>query len=178
LLDRVDGDLSRLARLSVEEIRALKVKGIGKARAVAIVAALELARRRPAMESGLRGSITSSKDIYELMAPRLADLGHEEFHVIFLNRANKIIANESMSTGGLSGTVADPRRIFKRALDHKASYIIACHNHPSGNLKPSPADLKLTRNLADSGKLLEIQLLDHVIITDGQYYSFADDGKL
>lgn len=178
LLAKVDNDISRLARMTVEEIVDLNVKGIGSARAIALVAALELGRRRQPLERSFKGKITSSRDIFEAMAPKLADLTHEEFHVIFLNRANKVIASEPISRGGIAGTTADQRVIFKRALDHKASYIIACHNHPSGNLKPSAADLKLTHALVQAGKLLDILVLDHVIVTETAYYSFADEGKL
>lgn len=177
LLKEVDNDMGALGKMSVENIISLKVKGIGKARAIAIVAALELGRRRQSAGVKEKGSITSSKDIFELMA-HLGDLSHEEFHVIFLNRANKIIAQECLSNGGIAGTAVDARKLFKRALDHKASYIVACHNHPSGNLKPSPDDLKLTRNIAEAGKVLDILLLDHVIVSEASYYSFADDGKL
>jgi DNA repair protein RadC len=182
LLHKVEFDLGRLGRMSVEEIIQLNVKGIGKARAVAIAAALELGRRRQSASAEqsrrARNRITSSREIFDYMAPKLADKSHEEFHVIFLNRSNVIITHECMSSGGLAGTVADPRVIFKRALDHKASYIAACHNHPSGNLRPSPADLKLTRSLSEAGRLLDIVLLDHVIVAESSYYSFADDGKL
>jgi DNA repair protein RadC len=177
LLARVENDVGALSRMSVHDIVKLKVKGIGNARAIAIVAALELGRRRQSATIRDKGKITSSRDLFELMAP-LGDLTHEEFHVVYLNIANKIIAQERLSSGGLVNTAVDARMIFKKALDHKATYIAVAHNHPSGNLKPSPADLKLTRALSDAGKLLDIGLLDHVIISDSSYYSFADDGKL
>lgn len=176
LLERF-GDLAELARSSVEEIMRLEIKGLGRAKAVAIVACFELGRRRQAHRL-TNERITSSKDIYERIWPKLADKPHEEFHAIFINRSNYVIREECMSIGGLSGTVADQRLIFKRAIEHRASYLAVAHNHPSGSLKPSQADVRLTRSIVDGGKLLDIILLDHLIITDSSYYSFADDGRL
>ena len=120
--------------------------------------------------------ITGSKDAVDIFQPLLGDLLHEEFWVLFLNRANRIISKQQISTGGMSGTVADPRMIFKAALDQKALSIILCHNHPSGNIQPSTADIQLTKNIVEAGKVLEISVLDHVIITQTGYYSFADEG--
>jgi len=176
ILGQVGNDLNELGRLSVEQL--IKVKGIGKAKAIAIVAALELGRRRQSVEVKSRAIITGSKDIFEYMAPQLIDLDHEEFHVMFLNRSNRVIKTEAISSGGMAGTIADPRMIFRRALELKAIYIAVCHNHPSGNVKPSPSDLRLTRSLSEVGKMMDITLLDHVIIGGSEYYSFADEGKL
>ena len=176
ILGQVGNDLNELGRLSVEQL--IKVKGIGKAKAIAIVAALELGRRRQSVEVKSRAIITGSKDIFEYMAPQLIDLDHEEFHVMFLNRSNRVIKTEAISSGGMAGTIADPRMIFRRALELKAIYIAVCHNHPSGNVKPSPSDLRLTRSLSEVGKMMDITLLDHVIIGSSGYYSFADEGRM
>lgn len=178
LLATVGNDLGQLAKLAVEDILRLDVKGIGKARAIAIVAALELGRRKQGAGLKYKGKILSSRDVFELMSPLLGDHSHEEFHVIFLNRSNSIIAQEPVSKGGFSGTVADVRMIFQRALTHRATGVIACHNHPSGSLKPSPQDVRLTQGLVEAGKVMDISLLDHVIVTATGYYSFADDGKI
>jgi len=125
-----------------------------------------------------RKKITSSVDVYEVIQPRIADLKHEEFWILLLNKANKIISKHDISKGGISGTVADTRVIFKLAVEDLATSIILCHNHPSGNLTPSDADIKLTKKLKDSGILMDIPILDHIIVSDGGYYSFADEGVL
>jgi DNA repair protein RadC len=176
ILGQVNNNLQELSKLSVGELK--KFKGIGEAKAIAIVAAMELARRRKNTETIKRDKITGSTDIYELMRPLFLDLPHEEFWVVLLNRSNAIIKKEFVSRGGVSGTVVDPKIIYKLALENLASSIVLCHNHPSGNLKPSDADVKLTKKLKDAGVLLEIPVLDHMIITDAGYYSFADEGVL
>jgi len=170
-----DNDLNKLAGLTVDELK--RVKGIGEAKAISIVSALELGRRRKRITSD-SFRITSSSDAYDYLAPDLLDLKHEEFWVIFMKRDNKVISKKSISAGGVTGTIADPKIIFKLALDKLASSIIVAHNHPSGNLKPSQADLNITRKIKDAGKLLEISLLDHLILGDQEYYSFADEGVL
>lgn len=175
ILEHNDNDLNRVARLGVHDLK--KFDGIGDARAINIVSALELGRRR---KSGSEDTprITSSRDVHTLMKPVLSDLSHEEFWLILLNRANKVIKKQNISQGGISGTVADPKLIFNHALNQLASGIILVHNHPSGNTKPSEADKRLTKQLAEAGKLLEIAVLDHIIFTDNDYFSFADESML
>jgi DNA repair protein RadC len=176
LLAKVDNNLHDLARLSVKDLT--KIRGIGEARAVTIVAALELGRRRSSLDHEDRPRITCSRDVFELLRPTLMDLPHEEFWVLLLNRANRVIKRMQISQGGVSGTVADPRIIFKSALEELASGIILAHNHPSGNLTASQADRDLTRKLTEGGRLLDVQVLDHVILAGQRYYSFADEGLL
>ncbi len=176
ILQQVGNDLSELSRLSVRDLG--KYKGMGEVKAITIVAALELGRRRRESEALKKQKISSSADVAAIFQPSLADLLVEEFWVLLLDRANQIITRFNMSRGGTSGTVVDPKIIFKAALEHRASGIILCHNHPSRNNKPSDADLKLTRNLKQSGELLEIKVLDHIIIAGSAYYSFADEGQL
>lgn len=176
VLAQAGNNLNELARFSVKELQ--KIKGIGEAKAISIVAALELGRRRKETEFAQKTRITSSNDIYQLMKPELMDLPKEEFWVLLLNRANRLIRKERISSGGISGTVADPKIIFKSALEHYASSLILIHNHPSGNLKPSDADLELTRKMKAAGKLLEIPVLDHLIFSDTGYLSFTDEGLM
>ncbi|QSE97396.1 RadC family protein [Fulvivirga lutea] len=169
-------NLNELARLSVKELT--KFKGIGEAKAISIVAALELGRRRNDSEVIRKPKITSSKDVFEIMKADLLDLQHEEFWVLLLNRSNLIIKKQLISSGGVSGTVADPKLIFKSALEELASGLILIHNHPSSNLKPSQQDINLTKKMVDAGRLLEIPVLDHVIFTNESYFSFADEGMM
>ena len=176
ILDRVSNNLNELGKLSVKDL--MKFKGIGEAKAIGIVAALELGRRRKGSDMIKRQKITSSKDIFELFKPMLTDLPHEEFWILLLNRANKVIKPIRISQGGVSGTVADTKIIFLSAIESLASSIILCHNHPSGNLKPSDSDISLTRKLKEAGKVLEIGVLDHIIFSDNGYYSFADEGMM
>jgi DNA repair protein RadC len=178
LLGRAGNDLNELAKLSVADILEMEINGIGKAKAVSIVAAMELSRRRQHALYKEKTKVTGSRDIARIMQPRLADHPHEEFWVIYLNRGHRIISEERISVGGLSGTVADIRLIFKQAVSNLASAIIACHNHPSGNLEPSQADIQLTRRLKKAGQLLEVNLLDHLIVAESGFYSFADEGVL
>jgi len=175
ILDQYNNDLNKIAQLSVKDLT--KFKGIGNARAINIVSALELGRRRKPEETKA-DRITSSADVYESMKPELADLPHEEFWLLLLNRANKIIKKQPISQGGVSGTVADPKIIFNHALNHLASSVVLIHNHPSGNLKPSETDKRLTKQLFEAGKLLEIAVLDHLIYTNNGYFSFADENLL
>ena len=176
ILQSVQNDLNQLARLSVKDLA--KFKGIGEAKAITIVSALELGRRKKATESAEKPRIKSSSDAYEVLRPYLSDLSHEEFWIILLNRANEVIKCEKISSGGVSGTVADPKIIFKYALENLASAMILSHNHPSGNLSPSQADRDLTKKLKAAGNNLDIPVLDHLIFTDKTYFSFADEGIL
>lgn len=176
ILRKIDNDLNQLAKLSVKDLG--KFKGIGEARAITIVAALELGRRRKETESREKPKITSSRDAYEVLRPHLMDLPHEEFWVVLLNRANQVLRPVQVSAGGVSGTVADPKIIFKVALEHLASSVILAHNHPSGNLQPSQADKDLTRKLKNAGQMLDLPVLDHLILSDKTYLSFADEGIL
>ena len=178
ILNLVDNDLNALGKLSVQDILDMKVKGIGTAKTIAIIAALELGRRRQSADRKKRTSISSSADVAKLFQPKLADHVHEEFWVLMLNRANLVIHEECISSGGLAGTVADIRIIYKQAISRLASSIIVCHNHPSGNLKPSEADIELTKKLKDAGQLMDIQMLDHVIVSETGYFSFADEGLI
>ncbi|MGW8122243.1 RadC family protein [Roseivirga echinicomitans] len=176
ILSQSNNDLNTLAKQSVTELQ--KFKGIGEAKAISIVSALELGRRRKAFESAKKFKISNSKDAYELMKPELMDQPVEQFWVIMLKRNNEVIQKRVISLGGVSGTVADPKVIFKKALEDLASGIILVHNHPSGNLTPSQADIKLTEKLKSAGNLLEIPVLDHIIFCDEGYYSFADESML
>ncbi|HNP18078.1 MAG TPA: DNA repair protein RadC [Fulvivirga sp.] len=176
ILNGSDNNLNELARLSVKDLT--KYKGIGEAKAISIVAALELGRRRKDTESIKKPKITSSSDVYNLVKSDLLDLSHEEFWVLLLTRNNQVIKKQLISSGGVSGTVADPKLIFKSALEELASSIILIHNHPSGNLKPSDQDVKLTKKMVEAGRTLEIPVIDHVIFTNESYFSFADEGIL
>jgi len=176
ILGKAEYNLNELSKMSVKEL--MDFKGIGEAKAISIVAALELGRRRKEASVTKRDRITTSKDAVEIFQPLLGDHIHEEFWILFLNRANMVIAKQAISSGGMSGTVVDPKIIFKAALDHKASSIVLCHNHPSGNNQPSEADIKLTKNIVAAGKVLEISVLDHIIVTQNSYYSFADEGMM
>jgi DNA repair protein RadC len=176
IVDSVDNDLSVLSKLNIHDL--MKFKGIGEAKAISIIAALELGRRRKETETVERKKIGSSKDAYQLMYESLVDLPHEEFWVIFLNRANQVIKKDRISIGGITGTVADVRMIFKMAIENLSCGIILVHNHPSGNTEPSNADTLLTNKLKEGGKLLDIPVLDHLIFTDNSYFSFADEGLI
>ncbi len=171
-----NNNLNELARLSVKDL--MKTKGIGEAKAITIVAALELGRRRKEQDPEEKPKINSSKDAFDLLKGEMMDLPKEEFWVLLMNRANRVIKKKRVSEGGVSGTVADPKIIFKLALEELASGIIVAHNHPSGNLQASQSDIDLTRKLKEAGKFLEIQLLDHLIIANQKYLSFADEGMI
>lgn len=176
ILASVGNNLNDLGKLSISEL--IKFKGIGEAKAISVMAALELGRRRKETDLVKRDKISTSKDVYDIMKPILLDLPHEEFWLLILNRANLVIKKELISRGGVSGTVVDTKIIFKAAVENYACSIIICHNHPSGNLKPSEADIRITKNIKDAGKLMEIPLLDHLIITENGFYSFADEGMI
>ncbi|RVU00210.1 JAB domain-containing protein [Mucilaginibacter limnophilus] len=176
ILHRYDNDLNKLGKATIADL--CKFKGVGEAKAISIIAALEIGRRRADTDIKVLDEITASRDAYNIMRRHLADLNHEEFWIILINRANKVITKELVSKGGLSGTVADPKIIFHMALQHQASAIILIHNHPSGNLKPSQLDIELTKKIANAGRMLDINVLDHLIITDSGFYSFADEGVM
>jgi len=176
LLAGVNNNLNTLGKLTIADLT--KIHGIGNARAVTIAAALELGRRRKLAEIPEVVQIKCSKDVADIFQPILSDLVHEEFWILFLNRSNRIINRMKLSQGGISGTVTDVRLAMKKAIEYLASGIIICHNHPSGNLNPSEADSRITQKIKDAGNLLDIQLLDHLIISDKDYYSFADNGLI
>lgn len=179
LMHLVDHDLSKLSSIPPEGL--MTVSGIGNAKALQLSAALELGRRRQKLLTHMAQKacfIRSSEDVFNRFVIRLADLSHEEFWLILLRRSNEIIAEVMISKGGLTGTVADPKVIFSKALSFRAAGIIAIHNHPSGNVRPSRADRELTKNLQWAGKLLDCPLLDHVIVSRNRYFSFADEGDL
>lgn len=176
LLDMTGHDLHHLARLTANDL--MKFEGIGEAKAITILSALELGRRRKATDVMRKPKINSSRDAYELMKPDLMDIQHEEFWVMLLKRNHEVIKKERISSGGVSSTIADPKIIFKKALDELASYVILAHNHPSGSLKPSHEDIQLTKKLKSAGKTLDIPVLDHIIFTDHNYFSFADESML
>jgi len=176
ILNHANNNLNSLAKYSVKDLT--KFKGIGEAKAISIVSALELGRRRKDTCQEKRIKINSSQNVYDVMKPDLLDQKLEQFWLVLLNRANYILQKIQISLGGISGTVADPKVIFKYALDNHASSIILVHNHPSGNLKPSEADIKLTSKMKDAGKLLEMPILDHLIFTDQGFFSFADQNYL
>ena len=176
ILHSLNNDLDKLGRLSVSELS--RFKGIGEAKAISIIAALELGRRRKEAEVVNVIKISGSSDIYSLMRRYFEDLNHEEFWIVLLNRANKVISKHLISKGGQAGTIADPKIIFQTALENHAASIILSHNHPSGNLKPSQADISLTQKLVSAGNMLDISVLDHLIFTNSAYYSFADEGMI
>lgn len=176
ILSSVENKLGSLARLQVDDLK--KFRGIGEAKAVTIVAALELGRRRREEKGQLQQRITTSREAYELMSGVLSDLDHEEFWVILLSRSQRFKDKLCISRGGIAGTVVDMRLIFKPAIEKLASGIILCHNHPSGNLRPSSHDIDLTKKVVRSGEMLDIRIYDHVIFTDDGFYSFADEGLI
>lgn len=169
-------NLNDLGKLSVREL--MKIKGIGEAKAISIVAALELGRRRQSMALREKATVTGSSDVAQNLQVLLKDYKHEVFAVLFLNRANRVNHFQIISEGGITGTVADPRIILKKALEEDAVSLILCHNHPSGSLKPSKADEELTLKIKEAARYFDIKVLDHVIVSDEGYYSFADEGIL
>ena len=169
-------NLVELGKLSVKDL--MKIKGIGEAKAITIAAALELGRRRQSSESLEKAIVSSSSDIANYLQTALKDYHHEVFAVIFLNRSNKVNHFQIVSEGGITGTVADPRVILKKALEQNAVSIILCHNHPSGSLRPSRADEELTTKIKEAARFLDIRVLDHIIVSEDGYYSFADEGLL
>ena len=176
LLKEAGNNLNLLAKQTIPEL--CKFRGIGEAKAIAIVAALELGRRRKDAPGEERPMIQSSKDVFALMQQFYADLNHEEFWIVLLNNANRVISKQLISRGGTAGTVVDVKVVFQLVLQHGATSLVLTHNHPSGSLKPSNEDLQLTRRLVQAGTLLDVRVLDHVIFTDQGYHSFADAGQL
>ncbi|MCB0521171.1 MAG: DNA repair protein RadC [Lewinellaceae bacterium] len=176
IMESVQNNLNELGKRSLSEL--MKFKGVGEAKAITIAAALELGRRRQFSTMLERPVIKSSRDAYEIIAPRLTDMAHEEFWMLLLNKGNKVLGQEKISTGGTDATVVDSKVVFRKAIEGQAINLILCHNHPSGTLRPSPADLDLTKKLKQAGEIIGIQVLDHLIVTDAGYFSFADEGIL
>lgn len=176
ILEGVDDNLTELGRLSVHDLR--KNHGIGPARAIAIAAALELGRRRNEAPPSGKAVVIKSQDAFAILKPVMQDKPYEEFWILLLNRANRFIRRECISEGGISGTVVDPKKIFKIVLDYHATGIILGHNHPSGNTKPSESDIRITNKIVEAGKLLEVSVLDHLIVTDTGFFSFSDQGMM
>ncbi len=176
ILSSINNDLNKLGKLTISDLT--KFNGIGKAKAISIIAALELGRRRKDSESEKKETIKSSNDAYTIMLNVFSDLPHEEFWVVYLNRKNEVLKKENISKGGINGTVADVKIIFKHAIEQLASSIVLFHNHPSGSLTPSNEDIKLTKKIKDTGVLMDTPVIDHIIIGEKKYYSFADEGIL
>ncbi len=176
ILVSVDNNLNELTKLSVSEL--LKFKGIGEAKAISIITALELGKRKRLQKALSQSVVNCSKSVYEIMQPIIGDLRHEEFWIIYLNNSNKIVYKTQLSKGGLTGTFVDIRLVFKKAIEVLSTGVILCHNHPSGTLKPSKADKGLTLKIQKAGKTLDIKVLDHLIITENAYFSFADTNLL
>jgi len=176
IMQSAGNNLNALGAFSVNDLK--KHKGIGEAKAVTIVSALEIGRRRKAADVTERKKITCSSDLFELFYSFTADLPHEEFWAVYLNSANKIIDTVNISSGGIAGTVADVRQIMKFGIEKLATAMAICHNHPSGNVNPSNADIQLTKKIFNAGQIMNIQLLDHIIVGDKNYFSFADENIL
>jgi DNA repair protein RadC len=174
ILASAENNLNTLGKMSVSQL--MQFKGIGEAKAISIAAALELGRRRRAEDAIELKKITSSKAVFDIMQPIIGELPHEEFWVLYLNNSNKVIYKAQLSKGGITGTVVDIRIIFKMAFEQNATGLILSHNHPSGKLIASEADLKITKRVKEAGQTLEIQVLDHLIITENGYLSFQDEG--
>lgn len=176
MLSQSANNLNELGKLSVKQL--MTFKGIGEAKALTIVAAMELGRRRRAEEALEKKKISSSASVFELMQPEIGELPHEEFWIIYLNNSNKVIEKFALSKGGITGTLVDVRLALKKALELGATALILTHNHPSGNLNPSSSDKQLTQKLKTAGESLDIKVLDHIIVTEKSYFSFADEGLI
>jgi DNA repair protein RadC len=176
ILNLTNDNLNDLARLTITDLKT--IKGIGEAKAITIAAALELGRRRKDEAAKEVEIIRGSKDIYKYFEPILSDLPHEEFWILLLARNNRVIGRKKISEGGVSGTVVDAKILLKHAIENLASSIVLCHNHPSGSLTPSVADVQLTKNLKGGAKLIDISVIDHLIIGHHEYFSFADEGMI
>tara|TARA_R110000868_G_scaffold65177_2_gene195338 strand:- start:879 stop:1571 length:693 start_codon:yes stop_codon:yes gene_type:complete len=174
ILKSVDNNLNALGKLSIAQL--MLFKGIGEAKAISIIAAMELGRRRRTEDILELTKVTSSKVVFEIMQPIIGELPHEEFWIVYLNNSNKILSKAQLSKGGITGTLVDVRIVFKSALELGATGLILCHNHPSGTLVPSEADKQITKKLKSAGDSLEIKVLDHLIITETNYFSFVDEG--
>lgn len=176
ILASVHNNLVELGKLSVNDL--MRFKGVGNAKAVTIVAAMELGRRRRAGEALEKEKVTSSRSVYEYLQPLIGDLPHEEFWILYLNNANRIIRSNQLSKGGITGTLVDVRLVFKDAIQLGAVGVILAHNHPSGTIKPSHSDIGLTKKLKQAGDSLDIKVLDHLIVAEKSYFSFADENML
>lgn len=176
ILASTENNLSELGKLSIKQL--MQFKGIGEAKAISIIAALELGRRRRGVEALERKKITSSKSVFEFLQPVIGELPHEEFWIVYLNNSNKVIQKNQLSKGGITGTLVDVRLVLKTALEVGAVGLVLAHNHPSGNLKPSQADKQLTQKLKTAAESLDIKVLDHLIVTENAYFSFADENIL
>ena len=174
ILASVDNNLNAIGKLTLKQL--MEFKGIGEAKAITIIAALEIGRRRREEDAVTLKKISSSKSVFELMQPIIGELPHEEFWILYLNNSNKVIYKAQLSKGGITGTVVDIRLVFKMALEHNATSIILTHNHPSGKLLASDADIQITKKLKLAGQQLDITILDHIIITENGFYSFQDEG--
>jgi len=174
ILASASDNLNSLSKLTIAQL--MNFRGVGEAKAITIVAALELSRRRRVEETAKLEKITSSKMVFEIMQPIIGELSHEEFWVLFLNNFNKVISKAQLSKGGITGTIVDVRLVFRLALENGATSLILCHNHPSGNLQPSNADKQITKKIKLGGESLDVKVLDHLIITETKYYSFVDEG--
>lgn len=176
ILHSVSNNWHNLSLMQISDL--MKFKGIGEAKAISIATALEIGRRRASQEVPEKVQVSSSRESYKVLLPFLSDLHTEEFWAIYLNQNNRVLGKSKLSSGGINQSVVDVRILFKTALEHFSTGIIIAHNHPSGNLKPSSEDLKITKQIAEAGKILNIQLLDHLIIAQNSYLSFADEGLL
>ncbi|KQT35453.1 hypothetical protein ASG22_00020 [Chryseobacterium sp. Leaf405] len=176
ILDSVNNNWNQLSLLSVKDL--MKFKGVGEVKAISIATALEIGRRRSSQEIPEKPVVSKSNDAYLVLKNHLSDLRTEEFWAIFLNQSNKVIHIAQLTQGGINQSIVDVRILFKTALDHFSTGIIISHNHPSGNLKPSKEDIDITKKIKEAGNMLSIQLLDHLIITQNSYFSFADEGLL
>ncbi len=176
ILASVDNNINNLGKLSIAKLT--EFKGIGEAKAISIIAAMELGRRRRSEETLELTKITSSKQVFNIMQPIIGELAHEEFWILYLNNANKVTHKAQLSKGGITGTVVDNRIVFKTAFEQNATAIILVHNHPSGKLLPSDADIEITKQLKIAGRQLRIPIQDHIIITEKGHYSFADESIL
>ena len=176
VLSETGHNLAVLSRISLKNL--MLIRGIGMAKAAVIIAALELGRRRREENTIKKMKLSSSGSVFELMQPLIGELDHEEFWILLLNNANKMEFKWRLSVGGITATLVDVRLIYKKALEHGATSIILCHNHPSGNLQPSQSDIMLTKKVIQGGGILDIKVLDHIIVTECAYYSFADEGNL
>jgi len=173
ILQQTGNNLNKLAKLSLAEL--MHFKGIGEAKGVTIITALELGKRRHFEERNKVSKVTSSKDVFNLMSSFIGDVEHEEFWVLYLSNSNEILDKNQLSKGGLTATLVDVRLLFKRAIELCAIGVIVCHNHPSGKLQPSASDIQLTKKIQKAGATLDIKILDHLIITEKAYFSFADE---
>ena len=176
ILSNSSNNLNSLAKLTIKQL--MEFKGIGEAKAITIIAALELGKRRREEEPQELIQITSSKITFQIMQPIIGDLLHEEFWVLYLNNSCKVIYKSQLSKGGITGTIVDIRMVFKIALEQNATFVVLAHNHPSGDPNPSPEDFKITKKLQNAGEIVDVKVLDHVIVSDKSYYSFADDSKM